>query len=56
LIFDDANGQLIQTIALAPSAREPGRIGALYVQRNPDKLQGVLVALGRGGAVGGVRL
>ena len=38
----------LQTIALAPSATEPGRIGALYIQRNPDKLQGVLTALGRG--------
>jgi RNA polymerase sigma-70 factor, ECF subfamily len=41
LVFDDATGQLVQTIALAPSASEPGRIGALYIQRNPDKLQGV---------------
>ena len=51
LIFDDATGQLVQTIALAPSATEPGRIGALYIQRNPDKLQGVLAALGRSGDV-----
>ena len=41
LVFE-ANGELMQTIALAPSATEPGRIGALYVQRNPDKLRGVL--------------
>jgi RNA polymerase sigma-70 factor (ECF subfamily) len=47
LVFDDATGQLVQTIALAPSATEPGRIGALYIQRNPDKLQGVLATLGR---------
>jgi len=47
LIFDGATGQLLQTIALAPSATEPGRIGALYIQRNPDKLQGVLEALAR---------
>jgi RNA polymerase sigma-70 factor, ECF subfamily len=47
LIFDGATGQLLQTVALTPSATEPGRIGALYVQRNPDKLQGVLAALGR---------
>ena len=46
LVFDDETGQLLQTIALAPSATEPGRIGALYIQRNPDKLQGVLAALG----------
>lgn len=51
LIFNDATGQLIQTIALAPSATEPGRIGALYIQRNPDKLQGVLAALERSNAV-----
>jgi RNA polymerase sigma-70 factor (ECF subfamily) len=44
LVFDDATGQLVQTIALAPSATEPGRIGALYIQRNPDKLRGVLAA------------
>jgi RNA polymerase sigma-70 factor (ECF subfamily) len=47
LIFDDATGQLVQTVALAPAATEPGRIGALYIQRNPDKLQAVLSALGR---------
>jgi RNA polymerase sigma-70 factor (ECF subfamily) len=47
LVFDDATGQLVQTIALSPSATEPGRINALYIQRNPDKLQGVLAALGR---------
>lgn len=47
LVFDDATGQLVQTIALAPSATEPDRVGALYIQRNPDKLQGVLAALGR---------
>ena len=50
LTFDDATGQLVQTIALAPSATEPGRIGALYIQRNPDKLHGVLAALGRSDA------
>jgi RNA polymerase sigma-70 factor, ECF subfamily len=48
LIFDDTTGQLVQTIALAPSATEQGRIGALYIQRNPDKLQGVLATLSRG--------
>lgn len=41
LIFDEPSGELVQTVALAPSATEPGRIGALYVQRNPDKLQAV---------------
>ena len=52
LVFDDATGQLVQTLALAPSATEPGRIGAVYIQRNPDKLQGVLAALGRRGTAG----
>lgn len=50
LVFDDATGHLVEAITLAPSATEPGRIGALYIQRNPDKLQGLLVTLGRGGA------
>lgn len=48
LVFDDDTGQLIQTIAMSPSATEPGRIAALYIQRNPDKLKGVLAALARG--------
>ena len=40
LVVDDrAGGRLVQSIALAPSASEPGRAGALYVQRNPDKLR-----------------
>jgi RNA polymerase sigma-70 factor (ECF subfamily) len=52
LIFDDATGQLVQTLALAPSATQPCRIGAVYIQRNPDKLQGVLAALGRSGTPG----
>ncbi|MEC5385762.1 RNA polymerase sigma factor SigJ [Uliginosibacterium sp. H3] len=50
LVFDAA-GTLVQTIALAPSATESGRIGALYVQRNPDKLAGVLAALERSAGV-----
>ncbi|UXY15506.1 RNA polymerase sigma factor SigJ [Chitiniphilus purpureus] len=42
LIFDDlAGGVLVQTIALAPAAAAPGRVGALYVQRNPDKLRAI---------------
>lgn len=46
LIFDDADGgRLVQAMALAPSASEPGHIGAIYIQRNPDKLRGVLAAL-----------
>lgn len=47
VVFDTTTGQVVQTIALAPSDTEPGRIGALYIQRNPDKLQGVLAGLGR---------
>lgn len=42
LIVDDlADERLVQTIALAPSAHEPGRVGALYIQRNPDKLRAI---------------
>ncbi|MCU7374602.1 RNA polymerase sigma factor SigJ [Paucibacter sp. O1-1] len=47
LIIDGASGRLVQTVALAPSATEPGRIGAIYIQRNPDKLLGVVAALQR---------
>lgn len=47
LIVDDATGKLVQTIAMAFSATESGRIAGLYIQRNPDKLQGVLASLGR---------
>jgi RNA polymerase sigma-70 factor, ECF subfamily len=42
LIFDGATGQMVQTITLAPALSEPGRIGALYFQRNPEKLWGIL--------------
>jgi len=50
LLFDDLKGgALVQTIALAPSAATPGRVGAVYIQRNPDKLQGVFDALARRG-------
>lgn len=42
LVFDDAaGGALLQVLALAPSVQQPGRIGTLYVQRNPDKLRGL---------------
>jgi RNA polymerase sigma-70 factor (ECF subfamily) len=42
LVLDDrAGGQLVQTIALAPAVGEPGHVGALYVQRNPDKLRAI---------------
>jgi RNA polymerase sigma-70 factor (ECF subfamily) len=48
LLFDDLNGgALVQTIALAPSAVAPDRVAAVYIQRNPDKLQGVLATLAR---------
>jgi len=37
LVVDDlAGGKLVQAIALAPA--ESGQVGALYIQRNPDKL------------------
>jgi RNA polymerase sigma-70 factor (ECF subfamily) len=52
LIFDDATGQRVQTIALTPSATGPGRIGTLDIQRNPDTLRGVLAAPARNGASG----
>jgi RNA polymerase sigma-70 factor (ECF subfamily) len=39
LVVDDAaGGRLVQTIALAPGAA-PGQVGAVYIQRNPDKLR-----------------
>ena len=42
LIVDDlAGGQLVQTIALAPSVHEPSRVGVVYIQRNPDKLRAI---------------
>ena len=41
IVDDNAGGKLVQTIALAPSASEPGRAGALYVQRNPEKLRAI---------------
>ncbi|GGY79060.1 RNA polymerase sigma factor SigJ [Cellvibrio zantedeschiae] len=45
LILDSATGHLVQTVTLSLSANEPGRIDAIYIQRNPDKLQSVLAAL-----------
>lgn len=48
LVLDEHDGgRLVQTIALAPSAQEAGRIGAIYVQRNPDKLAHVTNGPGR---------
>lgn len=41
LVIDTAaGGRLVQTIALAP-AQAPGQVGALYIQRNPDKLRAI---------------
>jgi RNA polymerase sigma-70 factor (ECF subfamily) len=41
LVVDAAAGdRLVQTIALAP-AQAPGQVGALYIQRNPDKLRAI---------------
>jgi RNA polymerase sigma-70 factor (ECF subfamily) len=37
IVYDTA-GEPIQTVALRPAAA-PGRISAIYVQRNPDKLR-----------------
>ncbi|MFT4102432.1 MAG: RNA polymerase sigma factor SigJ [Burkholderiaceae bacterium] len=41
LVTSGRTGELMQTITLAPSASLPGRIGAIYIQRNPDKLRNV---------------
>ncbi|MFT3803769.1 MAG: RNA polymerase sigma factor SigJ [Burkholderiaceae bacterium] len=43
LVSSGRTGELMQTITLAPSAGLPGRIGAVYIQRNPDKLRNVRV-------------
>ena len=46
LVLDDHDGgRLVQTIALAPAADDSGRIGAIYIQRNPDKLAGLMEKL-----------
>ncbi|WP_417532989.1 RNA polymerase sigma factor SigJ [Marinobacterium stanieri] len=39
LVFDGPGGELVQTIILMPSPVDPGRIGTLYIQRNPEKLR-----------------
>jgi len=50
LIVDDAaGGRLVQTVALAP-AEGAGRVGALYVQRNPDKLAAIAARVTSGAA------
>ena len=41
LVVDDHDdGRLVQTLTLAP-AEQQGRIEAVYIQRNPDKLLGL---------------
>lgn len=48
LVFDDLDGgRLVQAMVLAPAVGDPGRIGALYIQRNPDKLRGLLAEWAR---------
>jgi len=43
LIVDDHNhGAPVQTITLTPATGAKSRIGALYIQRNPDKLAGIV--------------
>lgn len=43
LIVDDHNhGAPVQTITLTPATGAESRIGALYIQRNPDKLAGIV--------------
>lgn len=46
VVDDSAGGRLVQTIALAPAADAPGRVSAMYVQRNPDKLRAIAQRLG----------
>lgn len=38
LVPQREGARVVQTITLSPSAEAPGLIGAIYVQRNPDKL------------------
>ena len=38
---------LREGLVLAPADGEPGRIGALYIQRNPEKLTALLAELAR---------
>jgi RNA polymerase sigma-70 factor (ECF subfamily) len=47
LILDDhQDGALVQTVAFSPAADGSGRIGAIYIQRNPDKLAALALRLG----------
>lgn len=50
LVVDDmAGGRLVQAIALAPDPA-PGRVGAVYIQRNPDKLAAIAARVTGGAA------
>lgn len=46
LVFNGQSGDLVQTITLAPSPTASDRIAAIYIQRNPDKLQSIRRHLG----------
>jgi len=48
LVFDHvAGGRPVPAMVPAPADGEPGRIGALYIQRNPEKLTALLAELAR---------
>lgn len=49
LLDTTAGGRLVQTIALAP-AQADGQVGALYIQRNPDKLAAIGARVTNGAA------
>jgi RNA polymerase sigma-70 factor (ECF subfamily) len=47
LVVDEAQGgRLVQAVLPAPAADGSGRIGAVYIQRNPDKLRALAAACG----------
>ena len=46
IVDDQQDGALVQTVALASAADGSGRIGAIYIQRNPDKLAALAQRLG----------
>lgn len=45
----DAAGALVQAVALAPG-RQAGQVGAVYIQRNPDKLAAIAARVTSGAA------
>ncbi|RYY73319.1 MAG: sigma-70 family RNA polymerase sigma factor [Gammaproteobacteria bacterium] len=45
LILDGETGELIQTVTLEISITDSSRIKAIYIQRNPDKLQMLIASL-----------